>query len=185
LEAGLCDHMLQIILIFEINIAYFVSLVSNIFTKLACLELKKVEKHWTNPYDIKDFFLVCTIWLSVFFLFSIMGAAIDPGMALTPLPSSIGQGSNPRPSDCEPSALPLDHSFWCYDIKDLIIFHEILKSVANFHLFIKYRICMDFANIQMHIHINCNNNNSNNNNNNVLFSLRQLSIEWNCSPWAT
>ncbi len=26
---------------------------------------------------------------------------IDPGMALTPLPSSIGQGSNPRPSDCE------------------------------------------------------------------------------------
>jgi len=36
---------------------------------------------------------------------------IDPGMALTPLPSSIGQGSNPRPSDREPSALPLDHSF--------------------------------------------------------------------------
>jgi len=32
---------------------------------------------------------------------------IDPGMALTPLPSSIGWGSNPRPSDCEPSALPL------------------------------------------------------------------------------
>jgi len=38
---------------------------------------------------------------------------IYPGMALTPLPSSIGQGSNPRPSDCEPSALPLDHSFHC------------------------------------------------------------------------
>jgi len=32
-------------------------------------------------------------------------------MALTPLPSSIGQGSNPQPSDREPSALPLDHSF--------------------------------------------------------------------------
>jgi len=32
-------------------------------------------------------------------------------MALTPLPSSIGWGSNPQPSDCEPSALPLDHSF--------------------------------------------------------------------------
>jgi len=40
-----------------------------------------------------------------------LGLGIDPGMALTPLPSSIGQGSNPRPSDCELSALPLDHSF--------------------------------------------------------------------------
>jgi len=40
-----------------------------------------------------------------------LGAENDPGMALTPLPSSIGQGSNPQPSNCEPSALPLDHSF--------------------------------------------------------------------------
>jgi len=40
-----------------------------------------------------------------------LGADIDSGMALTPLPSSIGWGSNPQPSDCEPSALPLDHSF--------------------------------------------------------------------------
>jgi len=32
-------------------------------------------------------------------------------MALTPLPSSIGWGLNPRPSDREPSALPLDHGF--------------------------------------------------------------------------
>jgi len=40
-----------------------------------------------------------------------LGAEIDPGMALTPLPSSIGQGSNPQPSAPEPSALPLDHSF--------------------------------------------------------------------------
>ncbi len=39
-----------------------------------------------------------------------LGVGIDPGMALTPLPSSIGQGSNPRPSDCELSALPLDQS---------------------------------------------------------------------------
>jgi hypothetical protein len=39
------------------------------------------------------------------------GAEINPGMALTPLPSSIGQGLNPRPSNCEPSALPPDHSF--------------------------------------------------------------------------
>jgi hypothetical protein len=40
-----------------------------------------------------------------------LGAEIDPGMALTPLPSSIGQESNPQHYDCEPSALPLDHSF--------------------------------------------------------------------------
>jgi hypothetical protein len=37
-------------------------------------------------------------------------------MALTPFPSSIGQGSNPRPSDHEPSALPLDHSLCTLDI---------------------------------------------------------------------
>jgi len=40
-----------------------------------------------------------------------LGVEIYPGMALTPLSSSIIQGSNPRPSDREPSALPLDHSF--------------------------------------------------------------------------
>jgi len=42
-----------------------------------------------------------------------LGAGIDHGMALTPLPSSIGWGLNPRPSDRELSALPLDDSF-CY-----------------------------------------------------------------------
>jgi hypothetical protein len=40
-----------------------------------------------------------------------LGVEIDPDMAFTPLPSSIGRGSNPQPSDHEPSALPLDHSF--------------------------------------------------------------------------
>jgi len=40
-----------------------------------------------------------------------LGVEIDPGMTLTPLLSSIGQGSNPRPSDRKPSALLLDHSF--------------------------------------------------------------------------
>jgi hypothetical protein len=40
-----------------------------------------------------------------------LGVGIDPGMALTPLSSSIGQGLNPQPSDREPSALPLDHGF--------------------------------------------------------------------------
>ena len=33
-----------------------------------------------------------------------LGVGIDPGMALTPLPSSIGRGSNPRPSDREPNS---------------------------------------------------------------------------------
>ncbi len=48
---------------------------------------------------------------SYFFNEPELGVEIDPGLALTPLPSSIGQGSNQRPSDCEPSALLLDHSF--------------------------------------------------------------------------
>ncbi len=47
-----------------------------------------------------------------FFLFfynePVLGVGIDPGMALTPLPSSIGRG---RPSDREPSALPLNQAF--------------------------------------------------------------------------
>jgi hypothetical protein len=59
-------------------------------------------------------FLVCPIWLPVFLIFynePELGVGIDPGMALTPLPSSIGRGLNPRPYDREPSALPLDHGF--------------------------------------------------------------------------
>jgi len=67
---------------------------------------------------LKKKILVCPIWLPIFFLFFYnepeSGAGIDPEMALTPLPSSIGQGSNPQPSDCEPSALPLDHSIRLY-----------------------------------------------------------------------
>jgi hypothetical protein len=59
--------------------------------------------------------MVGPIWLPVFSYFFYnepeLGVGIDPGMALTPLPSSIGRGMNPRPSDREPSALPLDHGF--------------------------------------------------------------------------
>ena len=40
-----------------------------------------------------------------------------PGMALTPLPSIIGQYLNPRPSDREPSTLSLDHSFRLVSLK--------------------------------------------------------------------
>jgi len=40
-----------------------------------------------------------------------LGAEINPGMALTPLPSSIGWGSKPTTFRSGASALPLDHSF--------------------------------------------------------------------------
>jgi hypothetical protein len=56
-------------------------------------------------------FFWCTPFGLFFYNEPELGVRIDPGMALTPLPSRIGQGSNPRPSDREPSALPLDHSF--------------------------------------------------------------------------
>ncbi len=62
-----------------------------------------------------NIFLVCPIWLPVFsYFFYIepeLGVGIDPGMVLTPLPSSIGRELNPRPYDCEPITLPLDHGF--------------------------------------------------------------------------
>ncbi len=58
---------------------------------------------------------MCLIWLPVFSYFfynePALGVGIDPGMALTLLPSSIGRRLNPRPSDREPSALPLDQGF--------------------------------------------------------------------------
>jgi len=51
---------------------------------------------------------MCLIWLPVFSYFFFnepeLGVGINPGMALTPLPSSIGRRSNKRPSDHEPSA---------------------------------------------------------------------------------
>ncbi len=49
-----------------------------------------------------------------------LGVGIDPGMALTPLPSSIGRVLNPQPSDCEPSALPLDHGFCLFKVIELL-----------------------------------------------------------------
>ncbi len=57
-----------------------------------------------------DFFFLVLI----FYKEPELDAEIDPGMALTQLPSSIEWGSNPQPSDCELSALPLDYS--CFSI---------------------------------------------------------------------
>jgi len=62
------------------------------------------------PTLLKYFFGVPHLDSCVFLTFynePELGAEIDPGMALTPLPSSIGPGLNPQPS--ERSALPLDH----------------------------------------------------------------------------
>jgi len=65
----------------------------------------------------KNFFGVSHLTTFIFLIFynePELGAEINPGMTLTSLPSSIGQGSNPQPSDFEPSVLPLDHSFCLY-----------------------------------------------------------------------
>jgi len=59
-----------------------------------------------------------------------MGAGIDPGMALTPLSSSIGQGPNPQPSDREPIALSLDHSFANYNFL-LLLKLKSLEGVSD------------------------------------------------------
>jgi len=64
------------------------------FTKLYCI-FKVSSRHPFSTYGI-TFLCVCPIWLPVFFLFFYnepeLGAGINPGMALTPLPSSIGRG---------------------------------------------------------------------------------------------
>ncbi len=61
-----------------------------------------------------------------------LGVGIDPGMALTPIPSSIGQGSNPRPSYRELSALLLDHSIHLRK-KDVVFdsFNFFLRNCMN------------------------------------------------------
>jgi hypothetical protein len=66
-----------------------------------------------------------------------LGAEIDPGMSLTPLP--IGQGSNPQPFDCVPSALPLDHSF------RLINFRYIIKAAFLYNIFFEAFVYTKFG----------------------------------------
>ena len=64
--------------------------------------------HWVSLGGVKNLnFFWCTPFGCLYFLsFLILNepgldAGIDPGMALTPLPSSIGRGSIPRPSNRE------------------------------------------------------------------------------------
>ncbi len=49
---------------------------------------------------------MCPIWLPFFPLINEpgLGAGVDPGMALTPFPSSIEWDSNPRPFNHESSS---------------------------------------------------------------------------------
>ncbi len=64
--------------------------------------------------NVKYFFGVPHLAICTFLFFynePELGVGINPSMGMSPIPSRIGEGSNPRPSDREPSALPLDHSF--------------------------------------------------------------------------
>jgi len=86
-------------------------------------KLPKVENHWSTLWLIREclkgfffkyFFGVPHLATCIFLFFynePELSVEIDPGMALTPLPSSIGWGLNSRPSDYEPSALLLVHGF--------------------------------------------------------------------------
>jgi len=68
---------------------------------------KCASDHCFLPFIFK-FKVIYTQLFLFFYNEPELGVGINPGMALTPLPSSIGQGSNPRSSDRELSALPLD-----------------------------------------------------------------------------
>ncbi len=69
-----------------------------LFTVILCLIF-----FWCAPFGY--------LYFLIFYNEPELGVGIDPGMALSPLPSSNGKGLNPRHSDREPSALRLDHSF--------------------------------------------------------------------------
>jgi len=75
---------------------------------------RSLLQKWFSDSHLQIFFGVPHLATCIFLFFynePELGVGIDPGMTLTPLSYSIGQGSNPRPSDHKPSALPLDHSF--------------------------------------------------------------------------
>ncbi len=78
-------------------------------TSFSCSPITKL----TRPCKLLFFgvpYMATCIFL-IFYNEPELGEEIDPGMAFTPLPSCIGWGLNPRPSNREPGALPQDHSF--------------------------------------------------------------------------
>jgi len=67
-----------------------------------------------------------------------LGVGINPGMALAPLSSSIGQGLNPRHNNCQPSAPPLDLSFCCHYFIDYIwVSVNNLFLISHFVVFLQ------------------------------------------------
>jgi len=81
-----------------------------------------------------------------------LGVEIGPSiqMALTPLPSSIGRGSNPPPTDRDLSVLPLDHSFrFVLDTFSLLRVSSFLGSVDQFDaiMFHTYRISKELPSL--------------------------------------
>jgi len=109
--------------------------------------LLPLNQHWFIHINGLNIFVVIKYFFGVphlstcIFLFFYnepeLGVGIDPGMALTPLPSSIGRGLNPWPSDCEPSALPLDHGF-----RLTYLLLTSLTSVSTFFLAFRYWLFM-------------------------------------------
>jgi len=75
---------------------------------------------------------VCPICLPVFLSFQLLnepglGVGINPGMALTPLPSGIGWDLNPQPSNSESSLLTTRPDF-CPGEKSLLVFYFEMKK---------------------------------------------------------
>ena len=98
---------------------------SDTVARQAAATIQRMSDPMTDPTNrpsappFKDGFiyyyvvLVCLIWLtydSIFFYLRLV-TKIDPGMALTPFPSSNGRDSNPRLFDRESSSLPTRPDF--------------------------------------------------------------------------
>jgi len=111
----------------------------NFIRKCLCVVVPDIKKGWQPLliHKINKLFFWCAPFGYLYFLSFLilnepgLGAGFDPGMALTPLPSSIGWGSIPRPSNCEPSTLPLDHSFRLRSHDCLKLTLLVLRSVFN------------------------------------------------------
>ncbi len=82
-----------------------------------------------------------------------LGVGIDPGMALTPLPSSIGHGLNPRPSDREPSAIRQDRSFRLNRRKYFISMFDVRSTYPKLMLMIEKKWSIKTTNKGIGLHL--------------------------------